>query len=224
MTRLLLFDIDMTLVHTNGAGRLAMDATLLERFGVAQPTAGIRFDGRTDRAIFLDALAKLEASTDAEYDALVEGYLSRLPLALKERGGTVLPGVTDLLDALEPAGAAIGLATGNMRAGAAAKLGHYGLWERFAAGGFGDEEVVRANVVRRGIEDLARIAGVIPREVDCIVLGDTPLDVEAARAAGARAMAIATGAYDEGALRDSGADWVFTDLSDTAAVLEVLLS
>lgn len=203
---------------------MAMDATLAERFGVAQPTAGIRFDGRTDRAIFLDALAKLEASTDAEYDALVEGYLSRLPMALVDRGGAVLPGVTDLLDALEPTDAAIGLATGNMRAGAVAKLGHYGLWERFAAGGFGDEEVVRANVVRRGMEDLARIAGAGARPGDCIVLGDTPLDVEAARAAGARAMAIATGAYDVAALRDSGADWVFANLSDTAAVLDVLLN
>ena len=223
MTRLVLFDIDMTLVHTNGAGRVAMDATLLERYGVAKPTAGIRFDGRTDRAIFLDALAKLEATSDGEYDALVAGYLSRLPLALNERGGAILPGVVQLLDALERTDATIGLATGNMRAGAAAKLGHYGLWERFVAGGFGDEEVVRANVVRRGIEEFARIAGVAGRSVDCIVLGDTPLDVEAAHAAGARALAVATGAYGTEALADCGADWVFADLSETAAVLEVVL-
>lgn len=221
MTRLVLFDIDLTLVHTNGAGRVAMDATLVERYGVADPTAGIRFDGRTDRAIFQDALARFGTADEVEYEALVEGYLARLPGALRVRDGRILPGVEALLDSLADARALVGLATGNMEAGAAAKLGHYGLWGRFAGGGFGDEEVVRANVVRRGIENLARLSGAA---ASCVVVGDTPLDVEAARAAGARALAVATGSFDAEALRASGADWVFADLSDTAAVLDVLLN
>lgn len=224
MTRIILFDIDLTLIHTNGAGRVAMDATLRERYGVEEPTAGIRFDGRTDRAIFLDALAKLRATDDDAFSGLVAGYLARLPAALTERGGAVLPGVEEILDELARQAAPVGLATGNMRRGAAAKLGHFGLWGRFAGGGFGDDEVERSRVVRRGMDEMAAIGRLAGETATSIVLGDTPLDVEAAHAAGARALAVATGSYDVEALKASGADWVFRDLSDTVAVLDALLN
>jgi phosphoglycolate phosphatase-like HAD superfamily hydrolase len=221
---LVLFDIDLTLVHTNGAGRLAMENALVELYGVANPTDGISFDGRTDRAIFQDALARLGDATDAAIARLMAAYLARLPGSLAERGGRVLPGVPALLDALAAEGAAVGLATGNLRAGAMAKLGHFGLWERFAAGGFGDAEVVRARVVREAITALAAAAGRGNAGAGAVVVGDTPLDVEAARAAGARALAVATGRYSIDDLVAAGADAAVADLSDTSAVLDLILS
>lgn len=225
MARLILFDIDLTLVTTHGAGRAAMTETFRQLFRIEDPTAGIRFDGRTDYAIFTEVIAVngLDGKGDGVYERVVEGYLARLPASLRAKGGGPLPGVGALLDALAAEGAPVGLATGNMRRGAQAKLGHFGLWERFAAGGFGDETPDRAEVVRSAIVNLAAAAGHDPDPAACVVIGDTPLDVAAAHAAGARAMAVATGSYTVEALRESGAQYVLDDLTDTARVLEMLL-
>jgi phosphoglycolate phosphatase-like HAD superfamily hydrolase len=219
---LILFDIDLTLIHTNGAGRAAMERALA-RYGVESPTAGIVFDGRTDRAIFADALERLGDHSPASFTRLVAEYLEHLPASLEAAGGTVLPGVGDLLAALDAAGEPAGLATGNLRRGAELKLGHYSLWDRFAAGGFGDDESIRARLVAAAITDLARVSGRGANAADAIVLGDTPLDVEAAHLAGARAVGVATGRYSVEQLRDAGAEWAVQDLRDTAAMLDILL-
>ncbi len=225
MTRLLLFDIDLTLVTTHGAGRAALTEAFRQLFGIDDPTAGIRFDGRTDHAIFTETIAVngLGDNGNGVYERVVEGYLARLPAFLRAKGGGPLPGVGSLLDALATEGAPVGLATGNMRRGAQAKLGHFGLWERFAAGGFGDHTSERAEVVRSAIANLAAAAGHDPDPAACVVIGDTPLDVAAAHAAGARAMAVATGAHTVEALRESGAEYTVSDLGDTAAMMEMLL-
>ena len=104
------------------------------------------------------------------------------------------------------------------------KLGHFGLWEHFAGGGFGDHSGVRADLIRAGIQELAAVAGVEADPGDCIIIGDTPLDVAAAHAAGARALAVATGNSSVEALRESGAEWVLADLSDIANVMGILAS
>lgn len=223
MARLILFDIDLTLVTTHGAGRAAMTGAFRELCGIEDPTAGIRFDGRTDHAIFTEAIAVNGLGGDGVYERVVEGYLARLPASLRAKGGGPLPGVTALLDALAVEGAPVGLATGNMQRGAQAKLGHFGLWERFAAGGFGDDTPDRAEVVRAAIASLAAAAGREPDPAACVVIGDTPLDVAAAHAAGARTLAVASGAYTVEALRESGAEYALDDLGDTAQVLEMLL-
>ena len=215
---IVLFDIDMTLVRTNGAGRAAMDAALAEAYGVASPTEGIAFDGRTDRAIFLDALHRLGDATPQALQRLVAGYLQRLPGELERRGGDVLPGVLDLLARLEHERVPLGLATGNMRAGAQFKLAHFDLWRRFLGGGFGDHVVVRSELVSAAIVELSAIAGG-PGPQPCVVVGDTPLDIEAAHAAGARAIGVATGRYTTAELAAAGADLALPDLS---AVDEVI--
>ncbi|MCC6388801.1 MAG: HAD family hydrolase [Dehalococcoidia bacterium] len=227
MARLLLFDIDMTLIRTHGAGRGAVNTVLARLSGVEEATAGMRFDGRTDRAIFLEALGRHGlggADPERAFEAFVADYLAELEKSLEVLGGVVLPGVPALLDALDARGQLLGLATGNMERGARVKLTHFGLWERFAAGGFGDHTPVRAEVVREGIDALARVIGCDPDPSATIVLGDTPLDIEAAHLAGTRCLAVATGAFDVDALRAAGADWVFADLSDTTRVLDVLSS
>lgn len=217
----------MTLIRTHGAGRGAVNTVLARLSGIEQATAGMRFDGRTDRAIFLEALARHGlAGPDPEiaFESFVAEYLAELEKSLEALGGVVLPGVPALLDAFDARGQLLGLATGNMERGARVKLAHFGLWERFAAGGFGDHTPVRAELVWEGISALARAIGCDPDPAATIVLGDTPLDIEAAHLAGTRCLAVATGSFDADALVAAGADWVFADLSDTARVLDVLLN
>lgn len=227
MARILLFDVDLTLVKTLGAGRGALDEALTDLFGIAQPTKGILFDGRTDRAIFTEALERhglLDGDADAAFWRLANAYLERLPAWLRRTDGVVLPGVHELLDALAASHAGVGLATGNIRRGAQTKLGHFGLWKRFVGGGFGDERPVRADVVRAAIDEVAAAIGVDPDPADAIIIGDTPLDAEAARAAGARSLCVATGSYSVAQLEDGGADFVLPDLSDLDAALAILRS
>jgi phosphoglycolate phosphatase-like HAD superfamily hydrolase len=157
------------------------------------------------------------------YETLLAEYLELLPVALVERDGYVLPGVVELLDALQPAPVAIGLATGNVRAAAVAKLSHFSLWERFAAGGFGDDEPVRARLVESGLRALAAAAGREPLAAEAVVIGDTPLDIEAAHAIGARAGGVATGRFSVAELMAAGADWAMPDLTDTRAVVAAIL-
>lgn len=220
---LVLFDVDLTLIHTNGAGRLALDRALSARFGPDVSTAGIAFDGRTDRAIFEEMLARSGNVDGFTYETLLAEYLELLPVALVELDGYVLPGVVELLDALQSAPVAVGLATGNVRAAAVAKLSHFSLWERFAAGGFGDDEAVRARLVESGLRALAAAAGREAIAAEAVVIGDTPLDIEAAHAIGARAGGVATGRFSVAELMAAGADWAVPDLSDTTALVAAIL-
>ena len=226
MARIILFDIDMTLIRSQGAGRSAMNGAFSEAFGIEAATEGISVGGRTDRAIFAQIIAthRLPPDAEAAFQRVSAAYLQRLAGSLAARPGVVLPGVEALLPLLQQSHGAVGLATGNMRRGAETKLAHHGLWHWFSGGGFGDDTPVRADLVRAGIRDMAALLGIDADPRETIVIGDTPLDVEAARAVGARALAVATGSHTIEALRESGADWVLDDLSDTDAVMKLLAS
>lgn len=223
MTPLLLFDIDGTLIVTRGVGRAAFDAAFEEVLGVPSATAGVQFDGRTDRAIIEGILAALGADPSL-VEPVQTAYLRALPASLARRGGEVLPGVEPLLDALRDHVPALGLATGNLREGARHKLERFGLWHRFAAGGFGDRHADRAALVREALDALAAAVGTEPDPARAVVIGDTPLDVAAARALGARCCAVATGRYSVDDLRTAGADVVLTAFTDTTAALDAILS
>jgi phosphoglycolate phosphatase-like HAD superfamily hydrolase len=226
VARILLFDIDMTMVQTHGGGRAAMEEAFEREFGVPRATDGMLFDGRTDRGIFLDCLERHGLGgegMDARYERLRELYLELMPAWLARKGGVVLPGVHELLESLAGGPAVVGLATGNLRRGAEHKLGYFGLWEHFSGGGFGDSHVVRKELVREGIAEMIERHCLEARECDVIVLGDTPLDVEAAHGAGAKALGVATGRFSAEELRASGAEFAVDDLSDTARVLDLLL-
>lgn len=226
MPALLLFDIDKTLVSTLRVGRTAVDRGFEKEFGITDAIADILVDGRTDYAIFKEIITNRRLAEGQDLEAAIRraarAYLEQLPGAIAERKGDVLPGVVELLDALTESHPAVGLATGNMARGAQIKLGAFGLWERFAAGGFGDDTAVRAELVEQGMKALAVSLGRDPDPADTLVIGDTPLDVEAAHAIGARALAVATGKYDVEILESTGAEWVLPDLADTARVLEIL--
>ncbi len=206
----LLFDVDLTLVDTGGAGRSAMRHAFAELQLPTEPLDSLVYDGRTDRAIFREALARVGLASDELerlYPLVLARYLERLPHELRARRGRVLPGAKELLAHCREAGWRVGLATGNLRRGAELKLGHFGLWEAFTGGGFGDDTEVRAEVVTAALREL----GV--DDAPAWVIGDTPRDVEAAHTAGVQAIAVATGRYTIEELEAAGADIVVASLA-----------
>src|SRR5690606_13232413 len=194
---LYLFDIDGTLLLSGGAGSRALDRVFADLYGVAGAMDHVRPGGKTDPMIIEEIFAtRLGRAPEAgEIDRVLELYLPLLreELATSERF-RLMPAVEGTLDFLAGStGVVLGLATGNIRPAAQAKLERGGLWQRFALGGFGCDHRDRHRLVARAIERAADRAGaaVHPREV--IVVGDTPMDVAAARACGALAVAVATG-------------------------------
>lgn len=218
---ILLFDIDGTLVRTGGAGKAAMEAGLREAFGLAKIRDEVPYSGRTDRAIGRDLLAVHGIEpTLANQAWLQEAYLSHLPGSLARIGGKVCPGIENLLGRLHPReDVVLGLLTGNIRSGAKHKLGHFRLWEYFACGGFGDEHYDRDDVARAAVAAVRSHLGRAVLAEEIWVIGDTPLDVQCARAIGARVVAVATGWHPLDELAAHNPDVLLADLSDVTSVL-----
>lgn len=208
---LYLFDIDGTLLHAHGSGRGAFDAVMAERHGIANASAGIRYGGKTDPALVEEIFqAKLgRAATPAERDAFLDAYIPRLSAMLAQQGVEVLPGVVEALTFLRGK-ARLGVATGNIRAGADAKLAAAGLLDRFAfeCGGYGCDSHLRPELVAAAIAKAKRTGPVD----EVIVVGDTIHDISAARACGATVCAVATGTDSPEAL--AHADVVFRSLEE----------
>jgi len=219
--RVILFDIDGTLVRTGGAGKAAMEAALCEVFGVRLSADEVPYSGRTDRAIGHDLLAgHAIAPSPANVTRLIDGYLARLPGYLWRIAGVVCPGVGDLLGELRGrSDVVLGLLTGNVRRGAQAKLSHYGLWHHFVCGGFGDDHHDRDDVARAALAEVRTHLGRDVDPTDVWIIGDTPLDVRCARAVGANAVAVATGWHPLDELADCEPDFLFNDLSDHVRLL-----
>jgi len=240
--KLVLFDIDGTLLWTDGAGRRAIHGALLAEAGTAGPIGTYRFDGKTDPQIVRELLT-LAGHRDAEDEVRIQAvcrrYLGLLAaeLAKPAQATRLMGGVAQLLAALEPreqAGRAlVGLLTGNLEAGAALKLRSAGLDPaRFRVGAYGSDSHRRADLPAVAARRAAALTGdgggggggggFVGKDV--VIVGDTPEDVACGRPIGARAVAVATGFYDVATLRAAGADRVFETLADTAAVLDALLA
>jgi phosphoglycolate phosphatase len=228
VTKLVLFDIDGTILWSDGAGRRAMTAALTEVFGGAGPTE-YRYDGKTDPQIVRD-LMRLAGHSEARIDAGMEPLMRRYLAGLEEelRAGShthLFPGVRELIDALEARDdVVLGLLTGNLQSGAALKLAAAGLdIARFRVGAFGSDHHHRPELPAVAQRRAREVLGLdIPGE-EIYVIGDTPADIECGRDIGARAIAVATGRYTVDELARHHPFAVFPDLSDTAAVLEVIL-
>jgi phosphoglycolate phosphatase-like HAD superfamily hydrolase len=151
------------------------------------------------------------------------GYLTRLPSSLNTHHGRVLPGILGLLQTLQRrTDVVLGLLTGNVRAGARVKLGHYGLFEHFAFGGFGDHHFDRDDVARDALAAVhAHVQPIVPSE-RIWVIGDTPLDVKCARAIGAKVAAVATGVHSLDQLTETNPDVSLRDFSDPSPFLNML--
>ncbi|HMA01082.1 MAG: HAD family hydrolase [Gemmatimonas sp.] len=225
--KLVLFDIDGTILWSDGAGRRAMTEALTTVFGGAGPT-DYHYDGKTDPQIVRD-LMRASGHTDETIDEriapLMERYLGGLERELA--GGTrahVFDGVRELLDRLEARGdVVLGLLTGNLRAGAAIKLQAAGIdINRFRVCAFGSDHHARGELPglaqRRAKEELGLE---IPGD-RIFVIGDTPADIECGQAIGARAIAVATGRYTPEELARHHPYALFSSLADTQAVLQVI--
>lgn len=209
---LYLFDIDGTLLDAHGSGRGAFDEVMAELHGVTNASAGIRYGGKTDHAIVDEIFrARLgRAAEEAERAAFLAAYVPKLEAKLSANGVVVLDGAVEALDHL--AGKArLGVATGNIREGAEAKLAAAGLAGRFELGGYGCDAIVRAELVARAIER-GRESGEVS---EVIVVGDTIHDISAARACGATVCAVATGS--DSAEQLAHADVVFRSLAELPA-------
>ncbi|MHB1422207.1 MAG: HAD family hydrolase [Gemmataceae bacterium] len=214
-----LFDIDGTLIASGGAGKTALEAALAEVFGVTTLIDKLQLSGRTDRAIIADLFrAHSIDDTPDNHERLRTAYLRQLPRYL--HAGRVLPGIAELLTHL--AGrrdVAIGLLTGNVRAGAKVKLGFFGLYDHFSFGGFGDHHLDRDDVAREAWAAVRqRFNGTIHPK-DIWIIGDTPLDIRCARSIGARAVGVATGWHSLEILAEHHPDLLLADLSDPAPLL-----
>jgi len=221
VNRLLLFDIDNTLLWSGGAGSHAMNLAFAEMFGISDGFAKVEFSGRTDLSIFGGGLAAngIQGGVSAHLGEFCRRYYSLLPQTLRERDGTLMPGFPGLLDALRSTpGVRLGLATGNFREGGRLKLEHYGIAQYFEGGGFGEESLERADVVRSAIRRLGD--GAAPEDV--LVIGDTPLDVKAALDNGVVGVGVATGNYSTDQLCESGAQMVFDDFADWEQAAAIL--
>jgi phosphoglycolate phosphatase-like HAD superfamily hydrolase len=228
--KLVLFDIDGTILLTDGAGRRAIHRALIDVFGGTGPE-GHRFDGKTDPQIVRE-LMRFEGHDDAHIDRHMSPLLDRYVDYLEQEliagasGVRVMPGVCDLLDALEPRDdVVLGLLTGNLWAGARAKLSSAGIDPaRFRVGAYGSDHELRGELPavaqRRAREELGLdIAG-----SDVVVIGDTPADLHCGRGIGARAIGVATGSFSTNELLAHDPAAVFEDLSDTPSVVAAILS
>lgn len=221
----LLFDVDGTLISTDGAGRRALAGAFGEVVGRATAVEGLDFAGTTDPFIVRWGLRSLGLTDAPDVVARVLAvYVERLREELAVPGAvTVYPGVAKLLDAVggRP-GVAVGLGTGNVEPGAWAKVGAAGLAGAFAFGGFGSDHEERAALLRIGAARGAATLGASAAACRVVVVGDTPRDLAAARAIGAECVLAGTGRFTAGALRAAGAETVFETL-EADGVTEAVL-
>jgi phosphoglycolate phosphatase-like HAD superfamily hydrolase len=211
----LVFDIDGTLITTGGAGARAWGEAFAELYGVPADIEDHTEAGMPDQEVGRVTFSAVigHEPKPAELAKVMALYLKNLPQAVEEsQGYRVLSGVTQTLRHLARAGYLLGLTTGNIEAAAHIKLARGDLNQFFSFGGYGSDSADRGELTRKAIERAGTIAGVPidPRRV--LVVGDTPRDVAAAHAAGAIAVAVASGHFGVEALRESGADHVLSSL------------
>lgn len=222
--RLLLFDIDGTLIHSAGAGAYSLRRTLEDRFGIKDDLADIEFAGMTDSSIVRNILNKHSIPTTNEnIAAFLDTYVHFLPLELPQRAGLLLPGVLELLNKLKTRPHLIlALLTGNVSRGAQLKLEHYGVWHFFEFGAFADDHHDR-NQLGAFAQARAKEKHGVEFNADQIdVIGDTPRDIACGKAFGARTIAIATGSWPKSKLAAHNPDFLFDDLSNVDEVMRVL--
>ncbi|MBL9127467.1 MAG: HAD family hydrolase [Verrucomicrobiales bacterium] len=217
MIRLVLFDIDGTLIASGGAGVRAFAEVARVTFGIPGGTQRLTFAGRTDFSLIREFFRLHGIPTTPEnFGRFLDDYAHWLATYLVERAGRVLPGVREALRALrameEPP--VLGLLTGNVRLGAELKLRHYGLWEEFSLGAFADDAEDRNRIAAiardRGSEWVGRPLG----GEEVLVVGDTHHDIACARAIGAPCLAVATGGTPLTELRGRDPAWAVESLAE----------
>lgn len=219
-----LFDIDGTLIHSGGAGALAMSRALTDGFGVDPDLSSIAFSGRTDFAISGDLFRRHDIPLErGNIECFYAAYLRRLPSALEECEGRVLPGVTRWLDCLsEHPACSLGILSGNMNSAAKIKLQHFKLWDYFDFGGYGDRHEDRNDVAAAAVRAAREFTRSSVEAGRIWAIGDTPNDIACARSQGLRVIAVGTGKHSVDELSSLGPDNVLHDLSNDFPLFQIL--
>ena len=222
--KLVLFDIDQTILHSGGAGEKALTLALRDRLGREASLENIEIAGKTD--IWITHRIFEAHGIDSRPESVEEflnGYLGHLKTQLGLNDGRLLPGFPAILHALEKRpNVAVGLLTGNLRRGAELKLRHYGVLDHFSFGAFADDSQERNKLGPFARKRAEEAHGVSFRPEDIFIIGDTPHDIACALAIGAQGVGVATGRYSRAALESAGAHFVFDDLSDIDGVIRTL--
>jgi phosphoglycolate phosphatase-like HAD superfamily hydrolase len=224
MEKLILFDIDGTLMDSGGAGKTAMELAILEVLGIENALVDIDFAGSTDLWIFAEALKRAGVEhTDGLRARIVESYLRNLPSSLLKAGGSLKPGAQRLVSIVASSDDMVcGLLTGNLQKGAFAKLAHFRIDHHFSLGAFGDDDADRNKLLPIAVDRAFGVSGRRFEYKDCILIGDTPKDVKAALTHGALCLGVATGPYRVDQLLEAGAFTAFEDLSQTETIISLL--
>jgi len=227
--RLFLFDIDGTLVTAKGAGRTAVGRALTEVYGTTGPLEAFDFRGRTDPQIAFGLMRAAGLPDDtirAGLDACFAAYVRELDTVIGDGSRVqIMPGIPEVLRMLsERDDALVGLLTGNIEPGARVKLRPTGLWPLFRVGAFGSDDAERRRLPAIACARARTLTGRDFPFERVTIIGDTPLDVDCARACGARAIAVATGFHSGDELAACEPDLLFGDFSDVECVLDALLA
>jgi len=223
--RLILFDIDGTLLSADRSGYHAIERSMIDVLGAARGLEGIRLDGNTD----LNAIRQVcdrdgRAFPDQESISKFKNHYTTILRREIAGKGHLKPGVGPLLNALASSGrACLGLVTGNIREGARIKLDRFGIAEYFPFGAFGCEHPTRAELVGLAMRRAAELVGKPFGPETVTVVGDTVHDVASCHPWGVRCLAVATGSASRDELEAAGATWALDDLSDLGTVLNLLL-
>jgi phosphoglycolate phosphatase-like HAD superfamily hydrolase len=226
--KLVLFDIDGTLLSASGAGRRALDQAMRDVYGTSGPIDSYDFRGGTDPQIIRDLLGRAgldepailagETTVYRRYETLLEAEVG------DGRGVSLYPGVRELVETLAGRDdVVVGLLTGNIEAGARIKLRPTGLWPRFRLGAYGSDDADRTRLPRVAARRAEQLVGRVFSGPDTVIIGDTPRDIGCARAFGAMAIAVATGWHSLEDLAAHRPDHAFADFSDQGPALAAML-
>ena len=217
MVRLVLFDIDGTLVRTGGAGVKAFAKVFETEFGATDGFEKLKFAGRTDVSLVREFFGFHQiAATPENFRRFFECYVFWLDDILSGSKTATCEGVPEFLAELQalPRPPLLGLLTGNIRLGAEIKLRHFGLWDTFKTGAFADDHEEREHIAAIARERGSRLLGNSLQDDEVVVIGDTPLDIRCGRAIKAKVLAVATGGATLEELKSHRPDWAVQNLAE----------